>query len=188
MLSLLALSTGLIANGVAPKTPASRASAPVMKTSGVKVVVPDKKVWVSWIPASEAKAGTINSGFRYGQEIAIVCDPKGGLYALSNKLPPFGYPTSFATVGKGFILDPVTQSAFKLTTGEPVGPWCPSPPGIGPILFNLITSPTSIPTFPVRKQGGSLQALVNVNAKAQFESNYWRGVLDAQGKVDGGYY
>ena len=40
----------------------------------------------------------------------------------------------------------------------------------------------------LRKQGGSLQALVNVNAKAQFESNYWRGVLDAQGKVDGGYY
>ena len=40
----------------------------------------------------------------------------------------------------------------------------------------------------MRKQGGSLQALVNVNAKAQFESNYWRGVLDAQGKVDGGYY
>ena len=27
-----------------------------------------------------------------------------------------------------------------------------------------------------------------VNLKAQFESNYWRGVLDAQGKVDGGYY
>ena len=40
----------------------------------------------------------------------------------------------------------------------------------------------------VRKQGGKVQALINVNAKAQFEQNYWRGVLDSQGKVDGGYY
>ena len=48
----------------------------------------------------------------------------------------------------------------------------------------------SIPLFavPVRKQGGSVQVQINVNAKAQFESKYWRGVLDAQGKVDGGYY
>ena len=84
--------------------------------------------------------------------------------------------------------NPVTKTVFSLRDGKPQGKWCPSPPGIGPILFDLITSPTSIPTFPVRKQGGSLQALVNVNAKAQFESNYWRGVLDAQGKVDGGYY
>merc|ERR1711892_1039731 len=113
-----------------------------MKTSGVKVVVPDKKVWVSWIDAADAKPGTINSGFRYGQEIAIVCDPKGGLFALSNKMPPTGRPTS----------------------------------------------PSDIPVFPVRKQGGSVQVQINVNAKAQFESKYWRGVLDAQGKVDGGYY
>ena len=85
-------------------------------------------------------------GFKYGLEVAVVCDEAGGLYALSNKLPPFGYPTSFATVGKGFILDPVTQSAFKLTTGEPVGPWCPSPPGIGPVIFNLISKPTKCET------------------------------------------
>ena len=35
---------------------------------------------------------------------------------------------------------------------------------------------------------GVVQVLINVNAKAQFESNYWRGILDSQGKVDGGYY
>ena len=40
----------------------------------------------------------------------------------------------------------------------------------------------------VRKQGSKVQALINVNAKAQFEQNYWRGILDSQGKVDGGYY
>ena len=42
--------------------------------------------------------------------------------------------------------------------------------------------------FPCRKSGGAVQALVNINAKAQFEQGYWRGILDAQGKVDGGYY
>ena len=187
MLSLLALSTGLIANGVAPKTPASRVSAPVMKTSGVKLVVPDKKVWVSWIPASEAKAGTINSGFRYGQEIAIVCDPKGGLYALSNKMPPTGQPTTFAKFGeKGTVVEPVTLTEFSLKTGKQVGTWCPSP--IGRLLIGRLTTPSDIPTFPVRKQGGSVQVQINVNAKAQFETKYWRGILDAQGKVDGGYY
>merc|ERR1719451_165977 len=160
MLSLLALSTGLIANGVAPKTPASRASAPVMKTSGVKLVVPDKKVWVSWIPASEAKAGTINSGFRYGQEIAIVCEPGGGLFALSNKMPPTGQPTTFAKFGeKGTILEPITLTAYNTKTGKQVGTWCPSP--IGRLLYSRLSAPSDIPSFPVRKQGGAIQVQVN---------------------------
>ena len=44
MLSLFTISTGLIANGVQPMAPATRLAAPMMKTSGVKVVVPDKCV------------------------------------------------------------------------------------------------------------------------------------------------
>ena len=32
------------------------------------------------------------------------------------------------------------------------------------------------------------QALLDVNAKKRFDAGYWRGILDAQGKVDGGYY
>merc|ERR1719405_473787 len=187
MLSLLALSTGLVANGVAPKTPASRASAPVMKTSGQKLVVPSKQVWVNWLDAAEVKPGTINSGFRYGQEIAIVCDPSGGLYAMSNKMPPTGQPTTFAKFGeKGEIVEPITLSAFSLKTGQPTGVWCPSP--IGRLLYSRLTNPSDIPSFPVRKQGGAIQVQINVNAKAQFESKYWRGILDSQGKVDGGYY
>ena len=39
-----------------------------------------------------------------------------------------------------------------------------------------------------RKSGNAIQVKVNVNAKAQFEEGYWRGILDAQGKTDGGYY
>jgi nitrite reductase/ring-hydroxylating ferredoxin subunit len=166
----------------------SRHASPAVTMSAGKGPVPSKMKWVPFVQASECQKGTVTSGFKYGLEVAVVCDEAGGLYALSNKLPPFGYPTSFATVGKGFILDPVTQSAFKLTTGEPVGPWCPSPPGIGPVIFNLISKPTKAETFKCRKIGGAVEVLINVNAKAQFEQGYWRGILDAQGKVDGGYY
>ena len=171
-----------------------------------------RKVWVSWIDAADAKPGTINSGFRYGQEIAIVCDPKGGLFALSNKMPPTGQPTTFAKFGeKGTVVEPITLTEFSTKTGKQVGTWCPSP--VGRLLIGRLTSPSDIPVcglrtaslipdylipcseivmplcaVPVRKQGGSVQVQINVNAKAQFESKYWRGVLDAQGKVDGGYY
>ena len=31
-------------------------------------------------------------------------------------------------------------------------------------------------------------AFADVNAKANFEANYWSGMLDAQGKADGKYY
>ena len=40
----------------------------------------------------------------------------------------------------------------------------------------------------VREQGGYIEVLVDVNAKAEFEKKYWKGILDAQGKADGGYY
>ena len=36
--------------------------------------------------------------------------------------------------------------------------------------------------------GGAVSVEVDVNAKTNFESGYWKGILDAQGKTDGGYY
>jgi len=76
----------------------------------------------------------------------------------------------------------------RAETGKPIGAWCPAPPLIGPIIFNALSSPSPLTVFPCRKSGNKIEANVNVNAKAQFESGYWRGVLDAQGKTDGGYY
>ena len=40
----------------------------------------------------------------------------------------------------------------------------------------------------VREQGGFVEILLDVDAKADFEKAYWKGILDAQGKADGGYY
>ena len=35
----------------------------------------------------------------------------------------------------------------------------------------------------VREQGGFIEVLLDVDAKTDFEKKYWKGVLDAQGKV-----
>lgn len=111
-----------------------------------------RKVWVSWINAADAKPGTINSGFRYGQEIAIVAPPGGGLFAMSNKMPPTGQPTTFANFGdKGTVVEPITLTEYNMKTGKQVGTWCPSP--IGRLLFSRLTTPSDIPVCaPLRRR------------------------------------
>ena len=46
--------------------------------------------------------------------------------------------------------------------------------------------------FEVRQGGflgsGEVEVLVDTNAKKAYEANYWKGLLDAQGKDDGTYY
>mmetsp|Transcript_8750 Transcript_8750/g.27550 ORF Transcript_8750/g.27550 Transcript_8750/m.27550 type:complete len:191 (+) Transcript_8750:45-617(+) len=150
--------------------------------------IPTKMKWVPFVSASETQKGTAVAGFQYGLEIAVVTDTTGKQYAIANKLPPFGQPATFGTIGAGTITDPVTLSTWDLKTGKPIGAWCPAPPLIGPIIFNALSSPSPLTVFPCRKSGNNIEANVNVNAKAQFESGYWRGILDAQGKTDGGYY
>ena len=150
--------------------------------------IPNKDVWVTFASDKELRKGEIISGFQYGQEIAIVSSPKGGLFALSNKLPPTGQPATLAKIddaGDG-IIDPISGTVFSLKTGKVKGDWCPNL--LGRLLFGRLIAPTDINVFKVRKQLGNIQVLINVNAKSQFEQNYWRGVLDSQGKVDGGYY
>jgi nitrite reductase/ring-hydroxylating ferredoxin subunit len=160
---------------------AARSADPEMKAGAI----PTKKSWITFVSTKECPPGQIASGFRYGQEIAVAND-KGQLYAISNKLPPTGQPATFATLeGKGLMKEPVTGTLFNMKTGKPVGEWCPSLVGK---LFRLLVGPQEVPVYPVRKSGNNIEVQINVNAKAQFEANYWRGVLDSQGKVDGGYY
>jgi nitrite reductase/ring-hydroxylating ferredoxin subunit len=147
--------------------------------------IPTKKSWITFCTAKECPPGQIASGFRYGQEIAIANDG-GNLFALSNKLPPTGQPATFGELqGKGIMKEPITGTNFNMKTGKPVGEWCPTLVGK---LFRILVGPQGVPTYPVRKRGNNIEVEINVNLKAQFESNYWRGVLDSQGKVDGGYY
>jgi len=70
-------------------------------------------------------------GFQYGLEIAVVTDTTGKQYAIANKLPPFGQPATFGTIGAGTITDPVTLSTWDLSAMPPflVGP---APLGVRP--------------------------------------------------------
>jgi len=129
--------------------------------------------------------GSATSGVAGGLAICIAVDPRGSVYALGDKCPPVNQPLSFGKVSEGTIQDPVLGTKFSLKTGDVVGQWCPS--GIGKLIGGAF-SPVGVPTYPVRKSKGAIEVQVDVNAKANFEANYWSGILDAQGKADGKYY
>jgi len=148
---------------------------------------PSKLEYVPCIAVDDLpKPGTATSGVAGGLAICIAVDPKGSLYALGDKCPPVNQPLSFGSVeSDGTIKDPVLGTKFDLKTGEVVGKWCPS--GIGAIIGGAFT-PIGVPTYPVRQRGKTIEVQVDVNAKFNFEANYWTGALDAQGKSDGTYY
>lgn len=141
--------------------------------------------YVPCISTDELPApGSATSGVAGGLAICIAVDPRGGVYALGDKCPPVNQPLSFGKVEDGTISDPVLGTKFNLKTGEVVD-WCPS--GIGKLLGGLF-DPQGVPTYPVKAGGGKVQVQVDVNYKANFESEYWTGILDAQGKSNGKYY
>ena len=120
-----------------------------------------------------------------GLDVCIAVASDGLIYALGNKAPPTGSPLSDGVVSKDTIKDPQYGTEFSLKTGQVVGKWCPG--GIG-FLVGKLVGPTPVPTYKVKKGGANIQVEVDVNYKLSYESNYWRGILDAQGKTDGGYY
>lgn len=137
------------------------------------------------IPLSELpKPGSATSGVAGGLAICVAVDEKGSVFALGDKCPPIGQPLSFGKVSSGTISDPLLGTTFSLKTGDVVK-WCPA--GLGKLVGGAF-EPQGVPTYPVRQKGGFLEVQVDVNAKANFESNYWKGILDAQGKDSGAYY
>lgn len=72
--------------------------------------------------------------------------------------------------------------------GEVVGDWCPFPPILGPLILGNLAPPEKVATFPVRAKGQNIEVFIDRNLKDRFESKYWSGLLDAQGKATGDYY
>ncbi len=72
--------------------------------------------------------------------------------------------------------------------GDVVGDWCPFPPILGPIILGNLAPPEKVATFPVRSKGQNIEVFIDRNLKERFESKYWSGLLDAQGKATGEYY
>jgi len=147
--------------------------------------IPDKMDWVTFASSSDLQPGKMVTGIKVGQEIAFT-RVNGKLVGISNRLPPTGQPAALGKIEGDTVTEPLSGTVYSLTTGKVVGKWCPS--ALGQILLGRIFGQEDVQVFKVREQGGKIQANINVNAKKQFENQYWRGILDAQGKVDGGYY
>merc|ERR1712194_370889 len=131
------------------------------------------------------KPGSATSGVDGGLAICIAVDRKGAGYALGDKCPPGNQPLSFGEVNDdGTICDPVLGTRFSLKPGQ-VEAWCPT--GLGRLVGGLF-EPVGVPTYPVKAKGKIVEVQVDVNYKANFEADYWSGVLDAQGKASGKYY
>lgn len=177
--SLIAAASAFTANPL-------KTSSAAVSTSALNMAKFKSKVeYRPCIPLSELpKPGSATSGVAGGLAICVAVDEKGSVYALGDKCPPINQPLSFGKVAGGTITDPLLGTKFNLKTGE-VESWCPS--GLGKIIGGAFT-PMGVPTYPVRQRGGNLEVSVDVNYKANFEANYWSGILDAQGKDNGKYY
>merc|ERR1719247_2526321 len=144
-----------------------------------------QKKFVPAVSQSELSPGKAVSGICAGLDICVAVDTDGSVYALGNKSPVLGTPMAAGRVAGGEIKDPLTGTSFSVKSGQVVGPRCPNFPFN--ILFSVI-EPQGLPVFKCKTGGGAVQVEVDVNAKTNFESGYWKGILDAQGKTDGGYY
>lgn len=167
--------------------PSPHAQHSTVMMAGAAGVFKPKLKFVDAALVSELEPGKAKSAVVAGLDICIIQDAiDGKYYAVGNKCPPTGTPVSQGRVNSRdkTIEDPQNGSEFNYQTGEPVR-WCTR--GVG-ILIGRFIEQGPLPCFKIKKSGNKLQIEVNVNAKADFESNYWRGILDAQGKTDGGYY
>mmetsp|Transcript_10768 Transcript_10768/g.27420 ORF Transcript_10768/g.27420 Transcript_10768/m.27420 type:complete len:193 (-) Transcript_10768:249-827(-) len=186
---VLALALCGVSALIAPsQLPATRSAKTARNTAVNMVFGRTKDSRKSFIPAVSTEAlkpGSAVSAICSGLDICIAVDTDGSVYALGNKSPVLGTPMALGPVKAGKIKDPLTGTTFSLKTGEVVGKWCPNFPFS--FLFQLI-EPAGLPVFKAKTGGGSVQVEVDINAKTNFESGYWKGILDAQGKADGGYY
>lgn len=119
-----------------------------------------------------------------GLALLIAADLDGKIFAIANSCPHLGTPLENGRLGEGStIVCPLHKSAFSLETGDVVGDWCPFPPILGPLILGNLAPPEKVSTFPVRAKGNNIEVFVDRNLKERFESKYWAGLLDAQGKV-----
>lgn len=145
------------------------------------------EAWVKLVKTEEIKPGDLKPFFVAGQSLLVVCDYDGQVYCTANVCPHLGTPLDQGIVGSGTLICAQHKTSWRLSDGKLAGKWCPYPPILGPLLGKL-KAPQDLAVYPVREMNGFIEALVDLDAVKEFESNYWRGILDAQGKATGGYY
>jgi len=154
-----------------------------------QVILPSLQWIKTGLKASDLVATELKAKNLAGVDVLVGKDGSGKLFCVGNLCPHIGTPMSEgADVIGDIIVCPLYGSSFKVTTGELID-WCPSPPIIGP-LTGLPIEKKNLAVFDVRSSffGGDVEVLVDTNAKKAWEADYWKGVLDAQGKDDGTYY
>merc|ERR1712066_808618 len=124
-----------------------------------------------------------------GVDVLVGKDGSGKLFCVGNLCPHLGTPMSEGSDVIGdVIVCPLHGSSFSTVDGDLID-WCPTPPIIGP-LTGLVIEKKKLFIFEVRSGffGGDIEVQVDTNAKKSYEADYWKGILDAQGKDDGTYY
>jgi len=124
-----------------------------------------------------------------GNDVLVGKDESGSIFCVANLCPHIGTPMSEgADVIGDAIVCPLHGSSWNTKSGDLID-WCPSPPIIGP-LTGLVVEKKNLKIFDARTSlfGGDIEVLVDTNAKKAYEADYWKGILDAQGKNDGTYY
>uniref|UniRef100_A0A7S2JEG4 Rieske domain-containing protein n=1 Tax=Alexandrium andersonii TaxID=327968 RepID=A0A7S2JEG4_9DINO len=141
--------------------------------------------------ASDLGPGDFRTIFLAGCDVCVGKTQDGKLFAVGDKAPPTGVSFSVGGEVRGSCIEEFQYgNQFDVFTGLPVGEWCPSPPLIGPVIGAFMGGPQAVYVFDVREGffGGDVEVSVDTNAKKAYEADYWKGLLDAQGKVDGTYY
>uniref|UniRef100_A0A7S1M9Y9 Rieske domain-containing protein n=1 Tax=Alexandrium catenella TaxID=2925 RepID=A0A7S1M9Y9_ALECA len=154
-----------------------------------KKVLPAFEWLKTGLKASQLAPGQLVAKQLGGNDVLVGKDQSGTLFCVGNLCPHFGTPMSEgADVIGDIIVCPLHGSSFSVKTGELLD-WCPSPPIIGP-LTGIIAEQRNLPVLEARTSffGDDIEVNIDTNAKKAYEADYWKGLLDAQGKVDGTYY
>ena len=145
-----------------------------------------KEAWVRLVPTSDLQPGELRTVTVASQLVLVAVDQDGSVFATQGYCSHLAVPLDTGSIGDGVLTCSQHRSSFDLKTGEVIS-WCTFPPILGPLLGKL-QPPTPISVYPVRENAGYIEAYLQVDAKDEFEKQYWKGILDAQGKATGGYY
>lgn len=151
------------------------------------VVVMKQEAWVPLLETSEISPGELKAVNTNNLQILVSCDFDGQVYASANICPHLGTPLVDGSIGDSILTCAQHKSSWDLTTGDLAGDWCPFPPLIGPLLGKL-QGPRPLTVYSVRERNGQIEGLLDLEARSDFEKDYWQGLLDATGKATGGYY
>jgi nitrite reductase/ring-hydroxylating ferredoxin subunit len=187
-----ALLGGAIACGAALSLAATVQSRRPSKTAArytTQTILPSLQWLKTGLKTNDLAPGELFAQTLAGVDVLVGKTESGTLFCIGNLCPHFGTPMSEgADVIGDVIVCPLHGSSFSTKTGELID-WCPSPPIIGP-LTGLVVDKKNILIIEARTSflGGDIEVLVDTNAKRAYEADYWKGLLDAQGKNDGTYY